>query len=365
MYVDDIFGVTRARDLTYDMSTTSDVCTSLLGSQSVETTKSEFGHRLSVIGYDIDLRLQLVTVSRKNVLKALYGFLCTDVDAPITVKILQRLASWASRYGEICRFMRPFVRALYSAYTGRHAKVAFPIPPAARISILVFRVLLSLSAIYETPFCRSLGSFRDRSPQWIVEFDASLTGIGLLWYHRLTSESPEVLLGGCSLSIEYLGFGADASFQNTAEFIAAALGIRGLGAFAGAGQAIELRGDSITALTWAGKRSVRSTLASNASVFYSLQCLASEIDIARITHLSSQMNWRADMLSRGSSLSELAQLDCSVSLSSLRTVNLKAKEVLALCDPSLDPVSDIEGFTSFWQRVRALVADPACLEPRT
>jgi hypothetical protein len=75
------------------------------------------------------------------------------------------------------------------------------------------------------------------------------------------------------------------------------------------------------------------------------------------------MNWRADMLSRGSSLSELAQLDSSVSLSSLRTVNLKAKEVLALCDPSLDPVSDIEGFTSFWQRVRALVADPACLEP--
>jgi hypothetical protein len=172
-------------------------------------------------------------------------------------------------------------------------------------------------------------------------------------------------LGGCSLSIEYLRFGADASFQNTAEFIAAALGIRGLGAFAGAGQAIELRGDSITALTWAGKRSVRSSLASNASVFYSLQCLASEIGIARIIHLSSQMNWRADMLSRGSSLSELAQLDCSVSLSSLKTVNLKTKEVLALCDPSLDPVSDIEGFTSFWQKVRALVADPACLEPET
>jgi hypothetical protein len=76
------------------------------------------------------------------------------------------------------------------------------------------------------------------------------------------------------------------------------------------------------------------------------------------------MNLRAGMLSRGFSLSELAQLDCSVSLSSLRTVNLKAKEVLALCDPSLDPVSDMEGFISFWQRVRALVADPACLEPK-
>ena len=84
----------------------------------------------------------------------------------------------------------------------------------------------------ETHFTRSLGSFQAHYPPWIVEFDASLSGIGLLWYHRAQSESPEeVLLGCCADDITSLGFGTDASYQNTAEFIAAALGVKGLAAF--------------------------------------------------------------------------------------------------------------------------------------
>jgi hypothetical protein len=49
---------------------------------------------------------------------------------------------------------------------------------------------------------------------WIVEFDASLSGIGILWFYQENSESPEVLLGGCSLDITSLDFGTDASNQN-------------------------------------------------------------------------------------------------------------------------------------------------------
>jgi hypothetical protein len=366
MYVDDIFGVCRARDLTHDMAATERICTSLLGSDSIEQQKSESGLRLSVIGYEIDLTTCIVTVARKNVLKALYGFFCTDVDAPITVKVLQKLASYASRYGEICRYMKPFVRALYAAYTGRRTKDAFAVTPTARISILVFRVLLSLTTVFETQFSRDLSSFRVRPPKWVVEFDASLTGIGILWYRRSNSESPEVLLGGCSLDIKSLGFGTDASYQNTAEFIAATLGIRGLTAFPWTpGESVELRGDSITALTWGRKRGVRSPLATNASVLFALQCLAMKVDIGTVTHIPADENWRADKLSRGVTMEGLAGMDKSIRVDSLRTVDLKPDKALTLCDPNYDSFSSLGVFNEFWQKVRSLVSDPAVitLEP--
>ena len=271
MYVDDIFGVSKRRDLDHDLTTAKLICESMLGPDSVEDKKTESGTRLTVISYDIDINKRIVTVAHRNVLKALHGFLSIDIQANITVKSLQKLASWASRYGEVCRYMKPFNRALYSAYAGKRTTGDFPIPADTRSAILMFRVLLSLTSVLEAQFTRDLGSFKpDPRPSWVVEFDASLSGIGLLWYHRPNSEDPEVLLGGCSVDITSLGFGVDASYQNTAEFIAAALGVRGLAAFGGRNQAIEMRGDSITALTWSRKRGVRSPLASNASIFYAL-----------------------------------------------------------------------------------------------
>ena len=357
MYVDDIFGASKVKDLTRDLEMTRSICVRILGSDSVADEKTESGPRLTVIGYDIDAARGLVTVARKNVLRALHGFLSTDVSAPTTVKHLQKLASWASRYGEICRYMQPFVRALYSAYSGRRTTGAIPLTPAARISILVFRVLLSLSTVLEVRFARTLASFVDHHPPWIVEFDASLSGIGILWFYRENSESTEVLLGGCSLDITALGFGSDASYQNTAEFIAAAFGVRGLSAFSGARKAsIEFRGDSISALTWARKRKVRSPLASNASVFFALQCMALEVEISTVTHLAAADNWRADMLSRGHCLADLEHLDGRFNRT-LPVVDLQASRVLELCDPSVDHTASEEGFLQFWTKVQTVVRD--------
>ena len=149
MYVDDIFGICRRRDLAHDMGIAKEVCETILGNDSMEPKKTETGDRLTVIGYDIDIEKGFVAVARKNILKALHGFLSTNVHSAITVKALQRLASWASRYSQICRYMAPFTRALYSAYAGRTIKNGFPIPAAAGINILLFRVLLSLTAVKE------------------------------------------------------------------------------------------------------------------------------------------------------------------------------------------------------------------------
>ena len=366
MYVDDIFGVCKQRDLDHDMHIARSICEAILGNDSVEPTKTESGLRLGVIGYDIDIARGLITVSRKNVLKAFHGFLSTDVDSPITTKTLQKLASWASRYSEICRYMKPFNKALYAAYAGKtNTQRSYPIPPSAKVSIWMFRVLLALTAVKEIEFSRPLSSFRkDVHAAWIVEFDASLSGIGILWFYQENSESPEVLLGGCSLDITSLDFGTDASNQNTAEYIAAALGIRGLRAFAGfdtSSKVIGLRGDSVTALTWSVKRRARSSIATNASVYFALQCMARGVEIAKVTHLTAEQNWKADMLSRGASMADVGLKDDTHPYRHVPIVDLKAERVLELCDPKWDFAVNEDSFVDFWTRVQLTLAEEPAL----
>jgi hypothetical protein len=60
-----------------------------------------------------------VSIARKNFLNTFYGFLHTDLYKPVKLKEAQRLASWASRYGAICRALRPFCAALHQLTTGR------------------------------------------------------------------------------------------------------------------------------------------------------------------------------------------------------------------------------------------------------
>jgi hypothetical protein len=105
MYVDDIVGVCFVGDLDTDLSRTRAICTSLLGSGAVADDKTESGRKLEVIGYTICLDTERVGIAEKNFLKALHGFATTDVTARLNLKQAQRLASWGTRYGKICRVM--------------------------------------------------------------------------------------------------------------------------------------------------------------------------------------------------------------------------------------------------------------------
>ena len=165
-------------------------------------------------------------------------------------------------------------------------------------------------------------------------------------------------MGGCSLDITSLGFKDDASYQNTAEFIGATMGVRGLAAFGGSKNAsVEFRGDSISALTWAFKRGVRSGLASNASVVFALQCMELGIEISGTSHLTSAENWRTDMLSRGSSMADLGKRDQRFANGAVPLVCLDASRTLRLCDPALDTSSSEEEFLSYWMLVRESTRD--------
>ena len=199
MYVDDVIGVCFQSDLASDMKLAKDICTSLLESKAVADKKSETGTRLEVIGYTIDLDLKLVSIARKNSLTDVHGFMAIDPSGKTSLKTMQRLASCGSRYGRICRIMRPFCGALNRAMAGRLDRT--------KIAIRCWQAILFLVRYKEQRFTRTLVSFKSDVAEYIVEMDASLHGAGCLIYRR--DHDSEVCVGASAVDLRQLGFATE------------------------------------------------------------------------------------------------------------------------------------------------------------
>jgi hypothetical protein len=97
LYVDDIFGVSRKVEVD------AEGCFKVI----VSTSKTEGGRRVVVIGYVTDLDLGVVSVAEKNLLKVIYGLSLVDFSSKVSVKSMQRFASWISRYSAVCVVLKP------------------------------------------------------------------------------------------------------------------------------------------------------------------------------------------------------------------------------------------------------------------
>ena len=359
MYVDDIVGVCMLKDLESDLSLTRDTCTNLLGPTAVADDKTETGRRLDVIGYVVDLDLERVLIAKKNHLNALYGFVTVNLAGSMNLRTAQKLASWASRYGKICRVMRPFCGALNRLIAGRvEPHATFPVTAEAKIAIKCWQAMLCLVRFQESRFTRTLESFALTAPTSVAEFDASLTGAGIIWYQ--TVDGNEVARGVSAVDLIPLGFETDSSFQNLAEFIGAILAVLGHIALGNVGQSIALRGDSVTALTWAITERPRGAIVTNAAVIWTLLCVAADIHVTNITHIPGIDNDNCDQLSRRgpnptNSITEHALL---LGLGDTPDVSLDRDadvlNLIDLCKPTIRVETEIE-FTSFWQMAQSSV----------
>jgi hypothetical protein len=123
IYVDDIVGVCLESDLKKNLATTRLIYTDLLRQSSVADDKTEWGTRLDMIGYTIDLssspERSRVLIARKNFLTALHELISTDTSKRLNLRHAQMLASWGTRYGMICGVMRPFCGAQNRMTWGR------------------------------------------------------------------------------------------------------------------------------------------------------------------------------------------------------------------------------------------------------
>ena len=356
MYVDDIIGIGFEKDIAADLALTRHICTALLGSTAVADDKTEVSRRLDVIGYIIDLDTGRVLISKKNFLTALHGFLHVDTSARINLRTAQRLASWSTRYGKICRVMRPFCSALYRLTWGRTDPHAlFNLSAEAVIAIQCWRAMLCLVRHRETEFTRSIASFAPETPTIVAEFDASLSGAGLIWYSRDGDAEAEMGVGAADLM--FLGFGEDSSFQNLSEFLGAILAILGQIALGFRGRSVALRGDSVTALTWAITERPRGERVTKAAMVFSLLCIAAGVDVKEVTHIPGTENKRCDQLSRrgrAPTMSISAEAE-AMGVRGATVVEIDGdqdvRDILTLCDPRHELRSE-EDFIGFWSAAR-------------
>lgn len=361
MYVDDIIGVGLTKDIEKDLLTTRTVCTSLLGPNAVADDKTEVGRRVDVIGYTIDLDAQRVLIARKNHLTAVHGFFAvpTDTNTLISLKTAQRIASWANRYGKICRVMRPFCAALYNLSAGRtDTHALFKLSSEAAMAIRCWRAMLCLVRYRENDFTRTLESFAPTASSVVAEFDASLTGAGVVWYSTLNGA--EVAGGVAAVDLSFLNFGVDSSYQNLSEFIGAIVAVAGQVMMGRQSQSMSLRGDSITALTWAITERPKGERVTRAAIIWTMLCVGVNIHIDGITHIAGKCNTVCDALSRrGLNYPEtVGEHAVSLGLAAVTVVDVSGDRdimaLLELCRPRGDTQSD-EDFLMFWEKARSAV----------
>ena len=120
-----------------------------------------------------------------------------------------------------------------------------------------------------------------------------------------------------------------------------------------AGRSIALRGDSVTALTWAITKRPRGSLVTNAATIWTLLCIAADIHVSEITHLPGADNDRCDQLSRRGpkpTLS-LAEHAITLGLGTAPEISLEddtdASTLLRLCQPSVPTDTDTD-FIALW-----------------
>ena len=345
MFVDDGMGITMRQHLQHDVSVMREVCEQLLGPLAIAEDKWEWGRRLTWIGWDIDLDRQRVTISRRNFMKTLFGIFSVNEDR-VQVRELEKVASWASRYSVILRVMDPFSKALYAELTGMVNRFAYkPLRSVgARVSLWMWRVMLCLLHLDEETFGRSFGSFRAQEADILVEFDASLSGVGLI-FTDLRNNQPI----GCG-SAQFPFHLNESRWQNSAEFMAVVVAIICLAQMGISGVGIKLKGDSISALRWGAEEHVSSSLCFCAALVFALLSVALDIHVVEWEHIPGEEHFFCDALSRGYRPEDLG-------VAAHEILDLGSDEIrwgLMLCDPTKE-IENEGDFLGLWRGIQDLM----------
>jgi hypothetical protein len=130
----------------------------------------------------------------------------------------------------------------------------------------------------------------------LAEFDSSLGGSGVIWFVR--SEGVDEVVGVSAIGLRFLEFWVDSSNQNLSEFIGAIIAVLGQVMLGRSGRNIALQGDSVTALTWAITERPRGSKITNASMVWTLLCIAADVNVNEVAHIVGKENANCDRLSR-------------------------------------------------------------------
>lgn len=302
IFVDDFMGATDIDLVDSEMGKVTAAITGLLGPGAEAPQKNERGRRLDLIGWTVDLDTETVTMSRRNLLKALVAFYSVDEKRGVTLGQVEVAASLGIRYAAINRGMKVFTVSLFkeiSRYNGNRT-IRRHLSGQSRQDIIMWRAFLVMVGLDEPRYARSFDSFRAKEEASVViEYDGSLKGLGIGVSRVTDGESNRELRGFVSVYPMPYATTSDSSFQNTQEFVAIVVGLlvccrEGWRAFT-----FGLIGDSVSTLSWAGHDRANSELARRASIAYSVICVRLDATAGRTRFVRGKDNSVMDDLSRG------------------------------------------------------------------
>jgi hypothetical protein len=175
MYVDDIIGCSPKSAVNIDMGAVHNAVTGLVGDDVVAVSKNKRGVILDIIGWNFDLQNKTVTVSRRNLVKAIYSFFDFDIKDPISRTVVERMAFLAARISQLWRLMRPYTHALFACLRNyKHDHCKRVLPALAKVDVCVWRGFLVMSRADPINISRSITSYAARDASLGYEYDASL-----------------------------------------------------------------------------------------------------------------------------------------------------------------------------------------------
>ena len=353
IYVDDIMGVCSRGEMLSEMQKVRDLLTGLLGPSALAVEKEEtsiISNEIVWVGWGIDLKSGTISLSTKNCLKCVYAFFSVNLKLPVKISTVQSLASLSSRYAKVCRLMRPFCGTLYNEMKGMRSRVVSKQLGVEAVRCVelwrVFLVMMELGSNFG--YRRSLESFLRREVKFVVEYDASLTGLGIILYKLVDGD--EVIWKVVSVVLPYR-LEQDSSFQNTVEFIAVVLAMACLASLGISNASVRLRGDNVSSLRWSVKERFKGSLCLNAAVVYIAIGSHCDLRVEETIHLPGVENITCDGLSRGIAPSGFGFTHDQLTICENQEELFEG--VLNLCRPSaLIPGFD---FNTFWISVNSLV----------
>jgi len=245
----DVIGVSPTVHVTSDLFKSEECINHVFTCDCVNGDKTTKGRIMDAIGWNFDLDLRRVGRAKHLLLKTLHGFMTIKLGDFVTVKVLMKLASWASHYVTICRHLKPFNTYLHRLSQGLTNLYAQKKVDSTTYQIIqLWTMFLTLMNLHPTKFDRPFESFSPLFAGTFINLDASLTGIGILVYRVCMSGSLSLhVLSGfdtpyiCSIVIQVI--------KNSMEFIAILCAIMlciGTG-ISHAG--LSIQGDYLTALS--------------------------------------------------------------------------------------------------------------------
>jgi hypothetical protein len=118
-------GISAKCDTSVDLKSVKSVACGLLGSSAIADDKTLFGEQQDWIGWMVDAAAMTVSISARNLLKTIHAFFgALDVSAPVSLQVVERMASLSSRYAMLCVSWHLSLQ-LYTA-PRRHIMVVMP-----------------------------------------------------------------------------------------------------------------------------------------------------------------------------------------------------------------------------------------------